>query len=363
MPPSAPFRLGHRPELDGLRGLAVLAVLAYHTAPRPLLNGGHVGVDLFFVLSGFLITVRLLEDHHHSGSVRLRRFYVRRAARLAPALLAMLAGCCLFAAVRARPDRAAVIYRAALLTLGNVANWDWVWSVPLDLLGHAWSLSLEEQFYLVWPAFLAVMLRFGFGPRRLAWVVLAGIAASALARAVLWSALEPSAHAAIGTNPLTRADSLLAGCLIALLAWSGRLPGSVAGRTALQVTAGLSAAVYAGVAAFGNREVASPYLNGLLAAAGAVIVAALVAAPSRTASRLLTRPALTWTGRVSYGLYLWHFPLLTIAPKVIHSALPISRRLPGPDWVLAFAAAFALAALSYYRMERPIQRWVARRLG
>lgn len=360
MPPSEPFRLGHRPELDGLRGLAILAVLGYHTAPHPLLKGGYVGVDLFFVLSGFLITARLLEDHQRHGYISLKRFYLRRVARLAPALLAMLAACCLFAAFKTRPERAGVIYQAVLLTACNVSNWNWVWRTPLDLLGHTWSLSLEEQFYLCWPILLAVLLQLRADPRRIVGVVLAGIVGSMLIRVVLWQSLGPAAHPAITANPLTRADSLLAGCLVGLFAFSGRLVWSAAGRTTIQLLAWVSAAIYAVVALVGDLGVSAAYLSGLLAVAGAVGLAALVGAPPPIAARLLSRPPLVWLGRVSYGLYLWHFPMLTIAPRMIRSALPVTRQLPCPDWVLAFAAAFAVAALSYYRLERPVLRWAAR---
>ena len=146
------FRLGYRPELDGLRGLAVLAVMAYHCDLRRVVPGGFLGVDLFFVLSGFLITALLMREHQQTGRVHLPRFYLRRALRLLPALFVMLAVCCVWAALRTKPDRAAVIYQAALLTACHAANGAACWSVPMDLLSHAWSLSLEEQFYVAWPA-------------------------------------------------------------------------------------------------------------------------------------------------------------------------------------------------------------------
>jgi len=178
-PPGGSVLPGRWPALDGLRGLAVLAVMVYHSGLRPFLPGGYLGVDVFFVLGGFLVTVLLVREHQRSGSLRLGRFYLRRVLRLAPALFLMLAGCCAFAAFRTRPDRAAQVYRAALLTACYAANWDWLWSAPLGLLSHAWSLSVEGQFYLVWPALLYALLRRGAGLRGAACVVAAAAAGAA----------------------------------------------------------------------------------------------------------------------------------------------------------------------------------------
>ena len=236
------FRLGYRPELDGLRGLAVMAVMAYHCDLRRFIPGGFLGVDLFFVLSGFLITALLLREHRRSGRIHLPRFYLRRALRLFPALFVMLVVCCVWAALRTKPDRAAVIYRAAALTVCHAANAAPCWSMPMDLLGHAWSLSLEEQFYLVWPIFLVVLLRFGASPRRIAWLVVLGMAASASARMGLWMSPWPAGAQAAATSLIGRADSLLAGCLVGLLAAAGQLPRSRGGRLALGAAAGVSAA-------------------------------------------------------------------------------------------------------------------------
>ena len=235
---AAAFRLGYRPELDGLRGVAVLAVMAYHCGLCRFVPGGFLGVDLFFVLSGFLITALLLREHQQTGRIHLPRFYLRRALRLLPALFVMLAVCCLWAALRTKPDRAVVIYRAAALTACHAANAAPCWSMPMDLLGHAWSLSLEEQFYFVWPILLVVLLRLGANRRRIAWLVLIGIVASALVRVALWASPWPAGPATAATSLVARADSLLAGCLVGLLASAGRLPQSQGSRRRLRIAAG-----------------------------------------------------------------------------------------------------------------------------
>src|SRR5262249_30982649 len=148
---------------------------------------------------------------------------------------------------------------------------------------------------------------------------------------ILWHSFGPEADPALTANPLTRADSVLAGCLIALLASSGRLAWSASGRLTIQSLAWISAGVYAVVALGGNLGLPAAYLSGVLAATGALLVAALVGAPPRAMAWALSRPTLARIGRVSYGLYLWHFPMLSMAPKVIHSALPVTRQLPCPD--------------------------------
>ena len=355
------FRLGYRPELDGLRGLAVLAVMAYHCDLRRVVPGGFLGVDLFFVLSGFLITALLMREHQQTGRVHLPRFYLRRALRLLPALFVMLAVCCVWAALRTKPDRAAVIYQAALLTACHAANGAACWSVPMDLLSHAWSLSLEEQFYVAWPVLLVLLLRFGATHRRIAWLVGTGIAASALVRAALWLSPWP-AGAAATTSLIARADSLLAGCLVGLLASAGRLPQSPGGAPHFAADGGRFDDFSSLARNHGAK--CAPYLvlggYTAVAAAVAVVIAALASSPPPPASRVLGAPALAWVGRISYGLYLWHFPLLSLTPKLIHGFIPMTHRVRGLDVPLAYALAFAAAAVSYYAVERPFLRWKAR---
>ena len=293
------FRLGYRPALDGLRGLAILAVMAYHSSLRTVLPGGFLGVDLFFVLSGFLVTVMLLQDHQQDGAVHLRRFYVRRMLRLFPALFVMLAACCVFAAFRMKPDRAQDVYQAVLLTVCFGANWDWFWSIRLDLLGHVWSLSLEEQFYLLWPAVLSLLLRVRVSLGRKVWFVVLGVATAALLRAALWSSPWAAATQAAATSLPTRADSLLAGCLVGLLVCAGRLPQSRGPRAVLQALAAFSGAVLLFLAVRGETGAAYFYLGGftVVAVAAAVVVAALMNSPPRLATRssLYTRSGLDRT--------------------------------------------------------------------
>jgi peptidoglycan/LPS O-acetylase OafA/YrhL len=352
---SESFHLGYRPALDGLRGLAVLAVIVYHSSLRTILPGGFLGVDVFFVLSGFLVTALLLQDHRQNGVVQLRRFYLRRMLRLLPALFVMLAACCIFAAYRMKPDRAQGVYQAVALTACVAANSDWFWGIRLDLLAHAWSLSLEEQFYLVWPPILALLLRFRIGLRRMVWLVVLAMAAAVLIRAALW---KVGAEAATTSLP-ARAEALLVGCLVALLASANCLPQSPRFRTGLRVLAAISAAILLSLGVAGEAGAAFLYLGGytVVAGAAAVVIAALVHAPPPLGTRILSAPVLVWIGRISYGLYLWHFPMLSVVPKLIHGILPAVRHFPGLTETTAFALSFGIAALSYYVVERPCLRW------
>jgi peptidoglycan/LPS O-acetylase OafA/YrhL len=154
-------RMGYRPELDGLRAVAVLAVVLYHLhGPQAPILGGFLGVDLFFVLSGFLITRLLLEDHRRRGSISLRSFYRRRMARLFPALAVVLAFVTLDAVTIGSGGPRTQLLAGVAATIGYSANWLWGTGHAFGTLDAMWSLSVEEQFYVVWPfAFLLIMRR------------------------------------------------------------------------------------------------------------------------------------------------------------------------------------------------------------
>ncbi|HLZ37365.1 MAG TPA: acyltransferase, partial [Mycobacteriales bacterium] len=192
--------------LDGVRGLAVLAVLFFH-AGMPWAHGGFLGVDTFFVLSGYLITVLLLREWRETGGVSLRRFWARRARRLLPALLLVLAALAAYAATLPTEVRPR-LRGDALATLGYVANWRFIFSGQSYFdqfsqpspLRHMWSLAIEEQFYLVWPLVVFACLRLGRGRRRiLVGVAAAGVVVSTLVMAALYDSTDPS-RAYYGTD-------------------------------------------------------------------------------------------------------------------------------------------------------------------
>ena len=336
------FRLGNRPVLDGVRGLAVLLVVLHHTttiAPR-----GYAGVDLFFVLSGFLITSLLDEEFERSGRIALRRFYLRRALRLEPALAALLLAVAVWVLSQPASYAAGPTGRALLPTIFYVSNWTSAAGADSGLLGHTWSLAIEEQFYLFWPLFLMLALRSG-GRRTAFWLCMAGIAAAVLMRYVL-------ASGGGGLNQIyngfeCRWDSLLLGAGLALLLHARRTRAPAA--AAILAPLGLVALVFL-VVTPGDMAVG---IGGPgLASAGIVATLVMVRVPLLT--RLFESVALRALGRVSYGVYLWHYPVAV----VLQHTLGIGR-----GWLLLagdFAVTVALASASYRWIESPFRRMRSR---
>jgi peptidoglycan/LPS O-acetylase OafA/YrhL len=317
------------PGLDGLRAVAVLLVIGYH-ADRALGNG-YLGVDVFFVLSGFLITTLLLREVDGAGRIRIGAFYVRRVLRLYPALVVVCAA--VSAAAVVLQDHPAKVGAGALASLGYVANvWEYSGHDTL-LLQHTWTLALEEQFYLIWPALLALIVR---RPRAV-WLVVAG-----------WLAVEV-ADGLAGQPPVLhtyiRAAGLPLGCGLAFAlrhvgvqSWLARF-----GAPAL-VAIVVLAAVHADLGAW-----TAGWPLSIASVLTVPVIAALVADGPMT--RLLSRPEFVWIGRRSYGLYLWHFPVLSAVINHAPARIPMPARL-----VAGVAASFVLAAASYRWVEEPFLR-------
>jgi peptidoglycan/LPS O-acetylase OafA/YrhL len=334
--------------LDGLRGIAVLAVLASHAFA--FAAGGFVGVDVFFVLSGYLITSLLLVERARTGHIDVPAFYRRRIARLAPAYLLMLA---VATPIMAGPLAGAARWPLAAAvgaTATYVANWACV--VDVDALGpviHTWSLAIEEQFYLLWPAAFIGLSRSRRSPVR--WLS-AGLAVIVVARAGGWL-LAPGVWPYFDT--VTHADGLLAGCLLAvLLAGKGETEASPASLRRSRAAAAAGIAVLAAIAATLDVDSSLTYLAGLtLAVAGTVaVVRHLVLHPGGRLSRVLRWAPLAFVGRISYGLYLFHMPLFQL---VQHYRLGFA-----PTALGEFGATFALAVASWFLLERPTLTWAHR---
>lgn len=223
------FRLGHRPGLDGLRGVAILLVIIVHASLLPT-TFGFIGVDLFFVLSGFLITCLLVEEWDQTRRISLKNFYMRRALRLLPALLAVLTAFVIVSALTRNAREFHLDVKEALAALFYCTNWANIFDlIRSDYLGHMWSLSIEEQFYILWPAILLCLLR--VAPRKsLPQFVLFGAALSWLTRVLLFLGTTAGRERFFfGLD--TRADSLLLGCAIAAALTSGAFRDSTKIRT------------------------------------------------------------------------------------------------------------------------------------
>jgi peptidoglycan/LPS O-acetylase OafA/YrhL len=353
-----PIQRGHRyiPGLDGIRALAVLAVIGYHVNLPPA-RGGLLGVGVFFTLSGYLITDLLLSHWERNGDLGLRIFWLRRARRLLPALVLMLAVVSvwvgLFHAGQLGDVRKQVIASALY-----VSNW---WTIaehgsyfarfapplPLD---HLWSLAIEEQFYLVWPWLLLIGVWITRNNLRLATFTLLAAAASAVAMGLLYAPGYDPTRVYEGTD--TRAFGLLVGAALAIVWPSGHLSSAVrpAFRNLLDAggivgLAGIAALVW-------TTDSYSPFLYPagfvLLSLATTALVGA-VAHPASRVGALLGWGPLRWIGVRSYGIYLWHWPIIVLTK-------PTAGEVVWWRTALQVAATFVVAGLSWRYVEEPIRR-------
>lgn len=352
-----PHARRYMPGLDGLRALAVLAVIAYHLN-LPWAPGGLLGVCIFFVLSGYLITDILADQWQTSGGLNLKVFWLGRARRLLPALFVMLAGVIVWISLY-QPNRLASLWNDVLAALFYSSNW---WLIfhkvsyfagfgPASPLNHLWSLAVEEQFYLVWPLILGLGLRYIPRRGRLIGLITALAILSAAAMAIFYRPdLDPS-RVYYGTD--TRAFALLIGAVLALVWPSRRLPPDLASRHRTILDAAGGAALLAVLLMIwqSNQYQTFLYYGGLLlfSLVSAVLVAVIVHPASRL-GRLFAVQPLRWLGVRSYGIYLWHYPVIVLtSPGVNTGGLNITLSLT--QAVLSIS----LAAISWYFIEYPIR--------
>ena len=335
----------HLPTLDGWRAVAILAVLGCHAhwptaALERLSPYGAMGVSVFFALSGFLITRRLMEEWQATGRIHLANFYIRRVFRILPPILVYLAavstlgfGLHLIPMDRGQLAASLFFYRN-YLTAPVAEAW---------YTGHFWSLAVEEHFYLIWPMLLCLA-----GMKRARWL------APSLALAVaVWRVadarydwvgrLNPALRGSVARTDY-RLDILLFGCAVALVWDDPRV------QALLRRTGGSLLALAAAAAAVCCQVRTPPGYLTMVAALMALLPAATVAKPKSWAGRLLELPLLAWVGRMSYSLYIWQ--QLFLPSNELPQGLGIWQRGP---WNLA--AIFGCAALSYYLVERPAIAW------
>jgi peptidoglycan/LPS O-acetylase OafA/YrhL len=332
---------GYRPWLDGVRGVAVLLVAFQHTMGQMPVDTGSLGVGLFFALSGYLITSLLLEERERNGSVSLRRFYLRRAARLIPALVVVVVVCDVLFLLAG--DR--VPLKGSLPALTYVANY--VEILKPDFIhgyGPTWSLAVEEHFYILWPlALLWVTRRFGL---RVALRATLAVCVASLA----WRAGLSLLHArldllAIGS--FERADALLYGCAAAIALRLGWRPRR------WMVWLGVAVVAAVPVVFADENYVALVVGQAVVALAGAAVVAGLDYAAPPLLRRCLSLRPIVWVGVISYGLYLFHGPMMRIAADFGYS---------GRGWrTLMVLVSILAAGISYRAIEAPVRSMARRR--
>ncbi|HET9730381.1 MAG TPA: acyltransferase family protein [Acidimicrobiia bacterium] len=346
----APADQPRAPALDGLRALAVLAVLAFHGG-LPVGKGGFLGVSLFFTLSGFLITRLLIGERARRGRIRLRDFWERRLRRLAPASLVTLAGIAIAAPHFVDPSARSALRGDILACVGYVANWRFLlqghqyadlFRAPSPVL-HFWSLAIEEQFYVVFPLVVAITLRLSGGSRRALAITLGTLCgASVIAQLVL----RDVDRVYLGSD--TRAAELLAGALLAL-ALAARPPTSARTRVAIASASSVALVIFGILVA--TVSVRSPFLGDGGLALVAVLNVALVSAAVANVGpvSMLGWGPIAAVGRVSYGLYLVHWPVFVWLNE---------RRtgLHGLELAIArLTIAGAITVVSYHFLECPIR--------
>lgn len=344
-------RLGYRPGLDGLRAVAVTLVVLQHTGDflvsddgpsltgGPLLPGGFLGVDLFFVLSGFLITTLLLEEHQRSGRVAYGRFYERRALRLLPALGVLLVGTTAWVAATGDGLRAHLRGVAA----ATFYVWNWAVAAGADLgdfgLGHLWSLAVEEQFYLVWPLALGLLLV--VFRRRPTSVVLACVALAGAAAVIRWWVADSAGIGDAYVRTDTRADALLLGAALG----AARVTKAFSPRwSRWAVAPGLAALVLlAATTAFTDQWL---YRGGftVVALIAAAVVCGVVADPSAAAG-VLDHAAVVRVGTLSYTTYLLHYPVFQA----------VGDHLGDQQVLVRIAVAWTIAAVAVVACHRMVE--------
>jgi peptidoglycan/LPS O-acetylase OafA/YrhL len=344
--------------LDGLRTFAIIGVVLYHLHVQGF-GGGFVGVNVFFVLSGYLITSLLLKEQMQTGTIRLGRFWVRRVLRLYPTLLAVvLVAVALWPLVGDYTYNDLDAWPAALVALTYTGNFARAYAhLSQGVFAPGWSLAMEEQFYLVWPPVLAFFLYRGFRRRSVAWFGAAAVLASCVLAYVLYETPKGIATPDIYFSPVANVAPLLLGCVLALALTHERARTFFAGRVGAWSTWIGIGVIVAIAAMLGNGSLIGDdwkneplFFGVLLPAVGlgtTLLIAGVVSRKTALGSFLGLRP-LAWFGRnVSYSLYLWHMIVMALLD-------PFVSGLGGK--LLLLGASVAVATASHFVIEKPFLR-------
>jgi peptidoglycan/LPS O-acetylase OafA/YrhL len=349
------------PALDGIRAVSILGIMANHGG-FGWAAGGVISVDVFFVLSGFLITMLLMKEWTRTGTIRLGAFWGRRARRLLPALFVLLGGIAVYAVVVTSSVSGSALRGDALSTLFYFSNWHQIFTGQsyfaqvsgASPLLHTWTLAIEEQFYLVWPIVVILVLKWSRSPKVLLAVAVLGVLASATEMAVLFHPGVDPSRLYYGTD--TRAQDILTGAALGIVLFRRAPATSSRSRLALSSVAVVGAAVFAVEWIRINRSADLTYRGGFLLAdvMVALVILGVTLAPAGLPARILSFGPLAYVGRISYGLYLWHWPIFLV---VDHARTGLEG---WPLFAVRLAVTFAAALLSWYLVEVPVRQMTFR---
>ena len=379
--------LTYMPSLDGIRALSVLAVIIYH-ANKMWLPGGFLGVEVFFVISGYLITLLLLAESEKNGSISLKEFWWRRARRLLPALWVVVLGVVVFAALFQR-EMLGTLRGDVIAALLYGFNWFQIWvgtsyftSFEFVPLRHLWSLAVEEQFYLIWPVVMLIVAK--FGKRRLPIVSAVFIGLAVVLAIYTALVYQPGTISNIGDTPnqfmslfgqpvsridflflgtLTRSSGLLLGAALAIWWRPWLLQNSRAGANKLFDFIGIGGLAALALMMWRFQTVIEGTDEGtvgydflfrggffLTDLASLAVIAAAVHPSSKILARSLSNPVLVWLGRRSYGFYLFHWPVFQFYRRFA------GKGLTPYEFVVLVLFALALTELSYRYIETPVRQ-------
>jgi peptidoglycan/LPS O-acetylase OafA/YrhL len=351
--------LSYTPALDGLRAISVLAVLLYH-AELAFIPGGFLGVEVFFVISGFLITALLLQEREETGGINLLKFWFRRARRLLPALYFLLAGTIIYALLFL-PSEVASLRGDSLAAFTYVTNWYLIFENKSyfefvgrpSLLQHLWSLAVEEQFYLFWPPLLVLLLKF-LGRGKTLLLVMGGALFSTVLMVIMYQPSFDPSRVYYGTD--TRATGLLVGAALAFI-WSPWKNRNISRVTGFGLDLVGFAAIFILILDFISFTEYSPWLyrGGFLIVglATALAIATAVHPGTNLIRLIIGNPVLRWVGLRSYSIYLWHWPVFTVTRP------NLDIKLDGiPLLTLRFAITLVLAEISYRFIETPVRKGI-----
>jgi peptidoglycan/LPS O-acetylase OafA/YrhL len=350
--------LGYQPALDGLRALSIIAVILYH-ADIQWIPGGFLGVEVFFVVSGYLITALLIEERESFGRISLKMFWVRRARRLLPALFAMLAATAFVVAFYAQ-DSAPDFRRDVFPAVGYVSNWWQIYFVDapyfaasaLPVLRHLWSLAVEEQWYLLWPLLFAWVIAHKRIHSRISGVMcVLGAGAIMAFTAARFVADDEMRINVLYLSTFTRSSGLLLGAAVAFL-WRPWMRNDLRAPKIRRVSAELIALLAVGVLGIliATQHVFDESLYhwalALTSFASACVVAVVVRPGNTWMKELLSIPGLVEIGRRSYGLYLWHWPIFVV----------VGARENGVRLAVALTITVVVNEFSYVFIETPARK-------